>query len=57
MKLHDISGEQAIYVLMLTNSGNKKCLSATYLKQFKVKISLLSYMKKLYSYNPYCLLY
>lgn len=57
MKLHIISDEQAIHLLMLINSGNKKHLSATYLKKFKVKITLLSSIEKLYSYNLYCLFY
>ena len=57
MKFHNISDEQAIHLLMLINSGNKKHLSATYFKKFKVKITLLSSIEKLYSYNLYCLFY
>lgn len=44
MKVRNISGEQAIYVLILTEEI-KKMWSATYSKQFKVKMSLLSSME------------
>lgn len=54
MELHNISGEQAIYLLML--SQEIKNVSATY-KKFKVKITLLNSMEKLYSHNLYYLLY